>query len=206
MNKIRVLLADDHPALCLGLRVLVENAPDMELVGEVNNGEEALTLLERERPDVVMLDCELPGLTGTEVAQEIQIQGWATRVLALSAYDDDVYVHGMLDAGAMGYLLKGETPQAILAAVRAVAQGKGWFSPAVAARMTAWVHGKPGSLTERESEVLHLVTDGLTNKQIARQLGVTESTVEFHVGNVLQKLGVTSRVAAAVWAKEHGIA
>ena len=205
-NPIRVLLADDHPALRLGLRVLLERAPDVELVGEAEDGEEALALIEKLQPDVVVLDCELPEMEGVEVAQEIRRRDLPVRVLALSSYDDERYVRGMLDAGAVGYLLKDEAPQAIVAAVRAAARGEGYFSPAVAAKVTAWSRGeRPGGLTEREVEVLTLVAEGLPNKQIASQLQVAERTVNFHVSNILHKLGAASRVEATVWAKEQGV-
>jgi len=203
---IRVLLVDDHPALRLGLRVLLERAPDVELVGEAENGAEALALVEASRPDVVVLDCELPEMEGVEVAQEIWRRNLPVRVLALSSYDDERYVRGMLDAGAAGYLLKDEAPGVIVAAARAAAQGEGYFSPAVAAKVAAWSRGeRPGGLTEREAEVLALVAEGLPNKQIAYRLQVAERTVQFHVSNILQKLGVASRVEAAVWAKEQGL-
>jgi len=203
---IRVLLVDDHPALRLGLRVLLERAPDVELVGEAENGAEALALVEASQPDVVVLDCELPEMEGVEVAQEICRRNLPVRVLALSSYDDERYVRGMLDAGAVGYLLKDEAPGVIVTAARAAAQGEGYFSPAVAAKVAAWSRGeRPGGLTEREIEVLALVAEGLPNKQIAYRLQVAERTVQFHVSNILQKLGVASRVEAAVWAKEQGV-
>ncbi|MGQ9804214.1 MAG: response regulator [Anaerolineae bacterium] len=205
MSKaIRVLLADDHPILRLGLRVLLDQAPDVEVVGEAENGEEALTLIEALVPDVAVLDCQLPGIEGTQVALEIQRRGLPVRVLALSAYDDERYVRGMLEAGAAGYLLKDEAPEMIVVAVRAAAQGEGWFSARVAAQVAAWARGeRPAGLTEREMEVLRLVAEGLSNKEIAQALNVTVRTVEFHVSNALGKLGLTSRVEAAVWAKEH---
>jgi DNA-binding NarL/FixJ family response regulator len=203
----RVLLADDHPTLRLGLRVLLDQAPDVEVVGEAENGEEALALIESLMPDVAVLDCQLPGMEGTQVALEIQQRGLLVRVLALSSYDDDRYVRGMLEAGAVGYLLKEEAPETIVAAVRAAAQGEGYFSPPVAAKVAAWVRGeRPGGLTEREVEVLQLVEEGLSNKEIAQTLSITVRTVDFHVSNILKKLEVTSRVEAAVWAKEQGMA
>lgn len=205
-ETIRVLLADDHPALRLGLRVLLERAPDVELVGEAENGEEALALIETLQPDVVILDCELPGLEGVEVAQEIRRRNLPSRVLALSAYDNEHYVRGMLDAGAVSYLLKDEAPKMIVTAVQATARGEGHFSSAVVTKVAAWVRGeRPSKLTERELEVLRLVAEGLCNKEIAHRLKVKRRTVEFHLGNILKKLGVASRVEAAMWAKEQGV-
>lgn len=205
-ETIRVLLADDHPTLRLGLRVLLERAPDIAVVGEAENGAETLVLLETLQPDVLVLDCELPELEGTQVAHEIRRRNLPVRVLALSAYDSECYVRGMLEAGAVGYLLKDEAPGVIVAAVQAAARGEGYFSPKIAAKVAALARGeRPGGLTEREVEVLRLVAEGLSNKEIAGQLQVTERTVGFHIGNILQKLGVASRVEAAVWAKEHGV-
>jgi DNA-binding NarL/FixJ family response regulator len=205
-GTIRVLLADDHPALRLGLRVLLQRAPDVELVGEAEDGEKALAQIESRRPDVAVLDCELPEMAGVDVALEIRRRNLPVRVLALSAYDSERYVRGMLEAGAVGYLLKDEAPETIVTAVRAAARGEGYFSPPVAAKMASWVRGeRPGGLTEREVEVLRLIVEGLSNKEIAYRLQVAERTVQFHVSNVLHKLGAASRVEAAVWAKDHGV-
>ena len=186
--------------------MLLERADDVEVVGEAADGEEALAMIETLQPDVAVLDCQLPGVAGIEVAQEIQRRNLPVRVLALSGYKDERYVRGMLEAGAMGYLLKEEAPGVIVAAVRGAVRGEGYFSPPVALKVAAWTRGeRPGGLTEREVEVLRLVTEGLSNKEIALMLKVKERTVEFHVGNILEKLGAASRVEAAVWAKEQGI-
>ena len=205
-GTIRVLLADDHPTLRMGLRVLLDQAPDVEVVGEAEDGEEALSLIEALVPDVAVLDCKLPGLAGPEIAAAIRNKGLPVRVLMLSAYTDDAYVYDALEVGALGYLLKEEAPETIVAAVRAAAKGEGYFSPPVAVKVAAWMRGeRPGGLTERELEVLRLVARGLSNKEIAHELKVKKRTVEFHVGNILRKLGVASRVEAAVWAKEQGV-
>ena len=203
---IRILLADDHPTLRVGLRVLLDQAPDVEVVGEAEDGEEALALIEALAPDVAVLDCQLPGMSGPQVAAEMQRRGLSTKVLALSSYSDDHYVRGMLEAGAVGYLLKSEAPEVIVAAVRAAVEGESYFSPPVVEKVAAWARGeRPGGLTERELEVLRLVAEGLSNKEIAQGLQMTRRTVEFHVSNILKKLGVTSRVEAAMWAREQGV-
>lgn len=203
-----ILLADDHPALRIGVRVLLDQAPDLVVVGEAGDGGRALELIAARRPAVTLLDCQLPGLTGAAVAAEVQRQGLPTRILAFSAYRDERYVREMLRAGAVGYLLKEEIPEVLLSAVRAVGRGEGWFSPAVAAWVAGFARPAPTTaarLTDRELAVLRLVTQGKTNKEIAASLTVAERTVEFHLSNVLAKLGVDSRVKAAVWAKEHGV-
>ena len=204
---IRVLLADDHPTMRLGLRVLLERAPDIEVVAEAESGEAALAKILALQPDVAVLDCQLPGLSGPEVAQEIRRRGLPTRVLALSAYRYEHYIRGMLEAGAVGYLLKEEAPGAIVEAVRRAAQGGMSFSPGVAevARAILEGTGEVPRLTEREREVLALMAEGLSNKEIGARLGFSERTAAFHVGNILQKLGATSRTEAVVRAKERGM-
>ncbi|MCX8068054.1 MAG: response regulator transcription factor [Anaerolineae bacterium] len=205
-GTIRVLLADDHPTLRLGLRVLLDREPDIEVVAETESGEEALAKILALQPDVAVLDCQLPGLSGPEVAREIQRRGLPVRVLALSAYRYEHYIRGMLEAGAVGYLLKEEAPEAIVEAIRAAARGGMYFSPGVADLVRAVLEGKgPAKLTDREREVLRLMAEGLSNKEIALRLGLSERTAAFHVSNVLQKLGAASRTEAVVRAKERGI-
>lgn len=207
-SPIRVLLADDHPALRVGLRVLLEQAPGVQVVGEAGDGPQALEMIAALAPDVAVLDCQLPGLPGAEVAAEVRQRGLPTRILALSAYSDELHVRSMLEAGAVGYLLKEEASGVIVAAVQAAAQGRAWLSPEVAARVAALArhgHPAPADLTERELEVLRLIGQGKANKEIALALGIAERTVEFHVSNLLDKLGLASRVEAALWAKDHGL-
>ena len=207
-EPIRVLLADDHPALRMGLHILLDQAPDIEVLDEARDGAEALTKIDALSPDVIVLDCQLPGMSGPEVAAEIRRRGLATRVLALSAYCDEKYVRGMIGAGAVGYLLKEEAPGVIVAAVRATARGEGWFSRPIAELLAAWARGdqpKLADLTDRELEVLRLIASGKSNKEIAHTLQVVERTIVFHVSNILEKLRIVSRVEAAIWAKDHGV-
>ncbi len=205
METIRVLLADDHPVVREGLRRRLEGAPDITVLAEASNGVEALRLAEELTPDVLLLDMEMPGLSGVEVARRLRAAGSAVRVLALSAYRDEAYIYGLLEAGAAGYLLKDEMMESIVTAVRGVAQGEeGWFSRPVAEQVARWaVSGVPErkrssltSLTKREQEVLALMVQGLNNAEIAEVLTITEPTVKFHVGNIYRKLGVRSRVKA----------
>lgn len=203
---IRVLVVDDHPVVRAGLRAVLEASGDIQVVGEAAEGKAAVCLAEAMRPDVVLLDCRLPGMEGAAVARVLRERCPWARVVVLSAYADEHLVGGMLRAGAVGYVLKDEPPEEILAAVRAAMRGEAYFSPAVAVKVAAWVrYERPGGLTEREWEVLELVVKGLSNREIAGRLKVTERTVEFHLSNVLRKLGVSSRVEAVVWAKERGI-
>ena len=205
-NTISVLLADDHPALRVGLRVLLDRADDIAVIGEVDDGEAALAAIEVSPPDVAVLDCQLPGIDGVIVAAKIQQRALDVRVLALSAYDDDRYLAGMMAAGAVGYLLKNEAPGQIVAAVQAAMRGEALWTPEQISRVEQWraeVAEVRESLTDREREVLALVTEGLSNKEIAQALTVTVRTTDFHVSNILRKLGAISRVEAAVWAKEH---
>jgi len=209
MATIRVVLADDHPLAREGLRNLLEKAVDIKVVGEAADGAEALRLVEELGPDVLMLDMEMPGLKGVEVAQQLQTSQNAVRILALSAYDDKEYIRGLLASGAAGYLTKGELPEAIIEAVRGVARGEqGWVSRQIAAQMAAWTQEQAAteiSLTDREKQVLSLVVEGKTNQEIGLALEISEKTVEKHLDSVFTKLEVSSRVEAAVRAVRDGL-
>ncbi|MGC9468091.1 MAG: response regulator [Anaerolineae bacterium] len=205
-DVIRVLLADDHPALRVGLRILLDRESDIAVVGEASNGLEALAMVESLRPAVVVLDCQLPGMEGASVAAEIGRSEFSTAILALSAYDDDCYIAAMYKANAAGYLLKNEAPSQIVNAVRAIAKGGELWSAKQVDRASRWeaeVIEVRDSLTQREREVLYLIAEGLSNKEIAQRLVVTVRTADFHVSNILRKLDVVSRVEAAVWAQQH---
>jgi DNA-binding NarL/FixJ family response regulator len=209
MNKIRVLLVDDHPVVRNGIRNLLLNSGDIEIVGEAANGSEALELAQSADPEVILLDMELPDIQGTQVARTIQARHTAIKILALSAHDDAVYIRELLELGASGYLMKEEAPEHILEAIRGVAHGdKGWVSRTVSAQMAAWVELNSQSgqkLTPREEAVLRLVVDGKTNQAIAADLGISEKTVEKYMGEIFSKLNVASRVEAAVYAVRAGL-
>lgn len=208
---VRILLADDHPAVRAGIRGALAKAPDIVVVGEAADGEAALQLIEEHRPDVALLDCRLPGLSGAEVAAKVRERGLPTRVLALSAYAEDQYVHGMLQAGAVGYLLKTEALDTVVQAVQVAAQGQEWFSPGVMARVLVWARGEvpvpPGAekLTRRELEVLQLLARGWDNRRIAEELEISEGTAKNHVTSIYSRLGVGSRAEAVAWAWERGV-
>lgn len=202
MSLIRVILADDHPIIRSGIRVLLEQAEDIKVVGETERGDDVVAMVMRFEPDVLLLDMEMPGMSGVEVAKELDTKGVKTRILVLSAHDDDAYIAGLLETGAAGYLTKEEALHTIVDAVRGVAHGEdGWFSRRAAATIAAMArkdHSEPRAheLTEREDEVLQLLTQGWSNLRIAKQLNVTERTVRFHLSNIYEKLGVSSRSEA----------
>jgi DNA-binding NarL/FixJ family response regulator len=208
MVKIQVLLADDHPIVRAGIRTLLQSASDITVVAEAGSGAETLELIEQVKPDVVLLDMEMPGMSGVDVAKKLKQGKSPVRVLALSAYDDTQYVRNLLANGAAGYLTKEEAPEMILEAVRGVARGEqGWMSRRAIARMSMMVRDDDSSdeLTDREKEVLHLIVEGKTNYEIGRALKISEKTVEKHVGAILSKLDAASRVEAAVQAVQRGI-
>ncbi len=208
MNTVRVVLADDHPVVRSGIKGLVDRAVDIQVVGEASTGKEALDLVKELAPDVLLLDMQLPDMNGIEVMQHLQQEGASVKILVLSAHNDPNYIRGLIEYGAAGYLLKEEAPQVIIDAVRGVARGEeGWVSRSVAAHMFASLRGDEQGvkLTRRELDVLRLVTEGKTNQNIAAQLGIGEKTIEKYVTSILQKIGVTSRTEAAVYAVREGI-
>lgn len=207
MTAIRVVVAEDHPVTREGVTNLLEKAVDIEVVGEATDGVEALRLVEDLAPDVLLLDMELPGLKGVEVAQQLQASGSPVCILALSAYDNKEYIRGLLSSGAAGYLMKEEVPNTIVEAVRGVARGeRGWVSRRVAAKMATWTQEEAQQtvLTEREMQVLGLIVKGMTNREIGLALDISEKTVEKHLEGLFAKLGVASRVEAAVRAVQEG--
>lgn len=209
-TKVRIVLADDHPITREGIKKFLANAIGMEIIGEAQDGEEALSMAEELQPDVLLLDMEMPKLKGLEVAKRLKEKKSTIRILALSTYDDKQYIYGVLAAGASGYLTKEEVPQNIVEAVRGVARGEqGWVSRRVAALMATWTHAQeeePELLTEREMEVLLQLAKGKTNKEIGFVLEISQKTVEKHLESIYTKLKVNSRVEAAVFAVRQGYA
>jgi DNA-binding NarL/FixJ family response regulator len=207
MEKIRIMLADDHPVARAGIRKFLNKATDIEVIAEASDGTQALELAKKLVPDVLLLDIELPGMKGVEVARELQAIGSPTKILVLSTYDDKQFIFGLLGNGAAGYLTKEEVPETIVDAVRGVARGeKGWVSRRVAAIMSAWTQMNEvssNSLTPREMDVLKWVVKGKTNQEIGMELGISQKTVEKHLESVFAKLKVTSRVEAAVLAVQE---
>jgi two-component system response regulator DegU len=209
MRLIRVLVSDDHPLMRSAIRHVLEKESDIKVVGEAANGEETLQLVEHLHPDVLLLDMELPGMNGVDVARRLQAQDSDVHVLGLSAHDDRHYILNLLSCGASGYLTKEEAPQTLVHAVRGVWRGeKGWLSRSVAARVVTWMSEgdlQPPDLSAREFQVLRLVAEGRTNQAIGAELFISEKTVEKHLDSIFGKLGVTSRVEAAVRALRDGL-
>jgi DNA-binding NarL/FixJ family response regulator len=207
---IRVLLADDQQLIRAGLRMLCESASDLQVVGEASNGLEAVRLAEQVRPDVVLMDLRMPGLDGTAATARILAARPATRVVALTTFDDDAHLYPALAAGACGFLAKDVAPADLLDAVRRAVDGDSPFSPAVLRRLVdqavrsrarAVGPAAPGpELTAREREVLKLVGDGLANAEIAERLHLGVTTVKTHVANLMTKTGCPNRVRLAVLA------
>ncbi len=206
---IRVLLADDHAIVRAGIRQFMERAGDIQVVTEAEDGAAAQSLIEKHRPDVAVLDIQMPKASGIEVTRWVRANVPATGVLILTAYDDDPYIMAVLQAGANGYVLKTASPADIVQAVRDVHAGKSVLDTFITQKVMAQVTGKSEvapveSLTERELEVLALAGKGYTNKAIGVQLGITDRTVQGHLARIFDKLQATSRTEAVMRAVSLG--
>lgn len=201
---ITVLIADDHPVVRQGISVLLSVHEDMAVVGEAADGQEALRLAEQLQPDVLLLDLKLPDLDGVGVLGQLSERSPSTRALVLTSTADNAQVTLALRAGAAGFLYKDVDPDALVRAIRSVHDGHTLLAPAAAALLSARSGGHDGlgieALTSREREVLSLLSDGRSNREIARALGVSEKTIKTHVSSVLAKLGVADRTQAAILA------
>jgi DNA-binding NarL/FixJ family response regulator len=205
---IRVLVVDDHPIVRDGLVGVLQDQPDLEVVGAAGSAEEALTMVRRSGPEVVLLDLEMPGTDGIAILPQLLAAPAAPRVLVFTAYDADEQVFGAIRAGAAGYLLKGAEVAEIVRAIHSVHDGGSYLAPRVASRVLDAVGASrrsPTQLSAREREVLRLLADGLATKQIARSLGITERTVKFHVTSIFGKLGASNRAQAIALAAQHGL-
>ncbi|MET0479753.1 MAG: response regulator transcription factor [Mycetocola sp.] len=214
----RVLLADDHEMVRAGFRIILGSQPDLEIVGEAATGAEAFARAVELEPDVICMDVQMPDMDGLEATRRIVAdESNTSAVLILTTFDRDDYLFEALRAGASGFLLKNSTPEQLIDAVRVVAAGDALLSPAVTRRVIERFGAQPdadaaeapaalASLTDRESEVLQLVAQGMSNAEIATRLYVGEATVKSHVSKVLQKLGLRDRIQAVVWAYENRVA
>jgi DNA-binding NarL/FixJ family response regulator len=202
-NQIRILTVDDHPLLREGIAALVNAECDMKLVAEANNGQEAIERFRLHRPDVTLMDLQMPGFNGIEAIINIQREFPNARVIVLTTYTGDVQMLRALKAGARAYLLKGHVHRELLETIRAVHAGKKRIPPEVAAELAD--HAAEDELTPREIEVLRLIASGNANKLIANQLSISEETVKSHVTNILSKLGANDRTHAVTIGLRRGI-
>jgi DNA-binding NarL/FixJ family response regulator len=211
-NPIRVLIADDQALFRQGLRTLLAAQPDLDVIGEAGNGEEALHLAGQTQPDIVLMDLRMPVMDGVTATQSIVAQSPNIRIIALTTFDDDQLVLNALRAGAVGYLLKDVSMQVLMDAIHAVVRGDGFLQPSItlkvieaAARQTevsVTSNALVELLTFRERDILRWLVEGMNNREIADRLVITEGTVKNHVSNIIGKLGVRDRTQAAIRAKE----
>jgi len=213
-HEIRLLLADDHAVVRSGLRLLLESQPDMVIIGEAENGEDAIRRTKELEPDVVLMDIEMPGMNGIEAARQIKAQSPRTAVLALTMYEDDQYFFEMLRAGASGYVPKRAAPDELASAIRAVSRGEVFLHPSLAGRLVQDYllrrdvesqEPPADELTPREQEVLTLIAQGLSNTEIAEQLVISSKTVDRHRENIMRKLNLHNRVDLVKYALRKGL-
>ena len=213
METIRVLIADDHPHFRDGLRALLVSAPDLDVVGEAGDGEQAISLATELQPDVILMDINMPGGGGIEATRRILRTSPHIAILVISMFEDDDSVFAALQAGARGYLLKGALKAEILRSIRAVSSGEAIFGPSIAKRLIQYFAGpRPSAppdafpeLTDREHEILALIAQHETNPEIAKRLYLSPKTVRNHVSNIFTKLQVSDRAQAIIRAREAGL-
>jgi DNA-binding NarL/FixJ family response regulator len=212
---IRVLIADDQALVRNGFRLILETRADLEVVGEAENGEQAITLTRQLEPAVILMDIRMPGIDGIEATRQIVASGSSARILVLTTFDVDEYVYAAIKAGASGFLLKDVRPADLIDAIRLVAGGNALLGPTVTFRLLErFAETQPSNepdpaiisgLTEREREILELIARGLSNAEVAQQLFLGETTVKSHVSNIFRKLGVRDRVQAVIAAYDAGL-
>ncbi len=217
MGKIKVILAEDHAVVRQGTKQLLERYPDIEVVGEAHDGEEAIALAKALQPDVVIMDVRMPRKSGIEATREIKKENPGLAVLVLTAHDDDEYIFALLEAGANGYLLKTAEVEELVKAVRAVNAGQTALDPLVTQKVVSQFKGgkslpdviaevgdEMDGLTGRELEVLRMVGQGMTNKEVAQKLYISDRTVQAHLSSIFSKLQVASRTEAVMYAVRKG--
>ena len=206
MDKIRLLIVDDHPVVRDGLHGMLDGQPDFEVVGEAGDGVEAVNLVETLKPDIVLMDLRMPVMDGVAALGEIKAHSPEVQVLVLTTYDSDADILPAIEAGAAGYLLKDSSRQELYDGIRAAARGETVLAPAVAARLVGKMRAPAEEqLSSREVEVLQLVAEGESNGEIAAQLHISQATVKSHLVNIFGKLGVSDRTAAVTTALRKGI-
>ncbi|MBD2072361.1 response regulator transcription factor [Phormidium sp. FACHB-592] len=203
-SHIRVLVVDDHPVIRQGLIGMLEEAPDIVIVGQGRNGHEAISVFQQQQPDVTLMDLRMPEMEGVPAITVICNEFPNARIIVLTTYDTDEEIYRGLRAGAKGYLLKDSEPEELLTAIRTVNRGQQYIPPNVAAKLVQRMTGP--ELSDRELEVLQLIGQGMSNQEISTALNISESTVKTHVNRILSKLNVKDRTQAAITALKRGIA
>ena len=203
MSSLRLLVVDDHPGFRLGLVTMIDASPDMRVVADLSTGEETLPAYREHRPDIVLIDLRLPGLSGVATIMALRREFPDCRVIVITTYDADEDIYRALQAGAKSFLLKDLTPEELRETIRAVHRGETPLPAAVAQRLASRL-SRP-ELTPREREMVQFIVRGFSNKEMAAQFGITEDTVKGHLKNVFMKLGVSDRTQAAIHALQHGI-
>ena len=205
-QRIRILVCDDHPVVRSGLRGMIQSQPDLEVIAEAGEGAEAVALADRLRPDVVLMDLRMPGMDGVTATAAIKAMHHDIYVLILTTYDTDADILRALEKGATGFLLKDEREDRLFDAIREAAGGRSPLAPGVASRLVERLRGDADShVSEREIEILMLVAQGRSNREIARELHISDSTVKAHMLHIFDKLGVDDRTAAVTTALRRGI-
>jgi two-component system NarL family response regulator len=202
-NVIRLLLVDDHFVVRRGLITILSLENDFSVVGEAEDGRQALEVYRQHTPDVVLMDVRMPGLNGLDAIETIRREFPGAKIIVLTTYDNDEDIHRALKAGARGYLLKNVPGEELVQAIRTVHAGDRWVPPRIAARLVEWVSGEV--LTARELEVLRLLFSGLSNKEIAAALAISDNTIKYHLKSIFGKLGARDRTEAVTLALQRGI-
>jgi DNA-binding NarL/FixJ family response regulator len=213
-RKINVLIADDHPLIRQGLKQILELENDISVIAQASNGNEAVQMTREYKPDVVLMDINMPGISGLQAIQEIRQEKLPCKIIVLTVNDDREYLFKTLQMGAEGYVLKDAEPSVLLEAIRNVYSGQSYIQPNMTSELVrefnrVTQHDKEkheeNDLTDREIEVLKLIAEGMINKEIAKQLYISEKTVKNHVSNIFRKLNVSDRTQAAIYAFKHNI-
>lgn len=203
ISVIRILIVDDHPVVRAGLASMLGTQPGISVVGSASSGEEALDLVSRAEPEIILLDLRMPGMNGIETIRALKARGSNARIIILTSFETDEDVYRAVEAGAHGYLLKNTSEACMLEAIRAVHTNQRYFPPAIAAKLVERIARV--TLTARENEALELLAKGLTNKQIGLALHISEHTARNHVNSILEKLGVSDRTEAVITALQQGL-
>jgi DNA-binding NarL/FixJ family response regulator len=216
MNKIKILIADDHAMLRYGLKQILELENDLEVIGQAGDGDEAIELAKKLLPDVILMDINMPGTDGIQAIEKLKLESHQFKIIVLTIHEDREYLLKTIHSGAVGYILKDTEPDILIKAIRTVYQGQSYIQPSMTKDLIQEVsnigdtkkekdESENVDLTEREIEVINLIADGLSNKEIASELKISEKTVKNHVSNLFKKLNIVDRTQAAIYAFKHNL-